>query len=80
MTHGHVDHVGALPELLSAFPELAVVLHAAEAPFIVGPPQQQAKYGAVPSDNVAYTFLRTLLQPLLPQTEAPNNRTFLLSS
>ena len=38
LTHGHIDHVGAIPELLVAFPDLQVVLHSLEAPYITGLP------------------------------------------
>jgi glyoxylase-like metal-dependent hydrolase (beta-lactamase superfamily II) len=36
ITHGHIDHVGALPDLLTAFPNLQVVFHANEEPYIAG--------------------------------------------
>ena len=77
VTHGHIDHVGALPELQSAFPELAIIMHAAEAPYLVAP--AQAKYSAVPSDTFTYTLSRLLLQGLVSQPQAPPARTFLLS-
>lgn len=79
VTHGHPDHVGALAELEAEFPELCIVMHSAEAPFVVGPAAQQAKYSSVPSDNTAYKVLWGLMGPLAPQMEADAERTFLLS-
>ena len=79
VTHGHADHVGALVQLQAQFPELSIVMHAAEAPFVVGPAAQQAKYSSVPSDNTAYKALLSLLGPLTPRVEADAERTFLLS-
>jgi metal-dependent hydrolase (beta-lactamase superfamily II) len=36
VSHGHVDHVGATPELAAAYPDMQVVMHELEAPFVVG--------------------------------------------
>lgn len=35
MTHGHLDHVGALPLLLRAYPACRVVYHEAETAFLI---------------------------------------------
>ena len=35
VTHGHVDHVGALPLLLQAYPSTPVLLHSLEAPYLL---------------------------------------------
>lgn len=34
VTHGHHDHVGALVELMEAYPDAPVLLHEQEAPFL----------------------------------------------
>ena len=36
LTHGHNDHVGALPALMRAHPTMQVVFHADEAPYLRG--------------------------------------------
>ncbi|KAL4430854.1 hypothetical protein ABPG75_006110 [Micractinium tetrahymenae] len=36
LTHSHPDHVGALPQLLQAYPHVPVVAHEGEAPFLTG--------------------------------------------
>ncbi len=36
VTHGHIDHVGALASLLKAYPDLQVIFHEKEAPFLTG--------------------------------------------
>ena len=36
VTHGHIDHVGSLPSILKAYPDVQVVMHEAEAPFLTG--------------------------------------------
>ena len=36
VTHGHIDHVGALPLLLEEYPDMKVVIHEAEEEFIAG--------------------------------------------
>ena len=40
MTHGHFDHAGGLPRLLEAYPEVPVLVHANEAPFLQGAADQ----------------------------------------
>lgn len=36
VTHGHLDHVGALPQLMQLYPDLKVVIHEAEAEHLTG--------------------------------------------
>ena len=37
MSHGHFDHSAMLGELLERYPNIKVVMHEAEAPFLVAP-------------------------------------------
>ncbi len=39
LTHGHIDHVGALPALKQAYPEAHVAFHTEESPYLTGQPQ-----------------------------------------
>ncbi|EFN52795.1 hypothetical protein CHLNCDRAFT_138441 [Chlorella variabilis] len=43
LTHGHFDHVGAVPLLMAAYPDTPVVMHPAEEPFLVGDRRYAAK-------------------------------------
>ncbi|KAK9917094.1 hypothetical protein WJX75_000843 [Coccomyxa subellipsoidea] len=36
LTHGHFDHVGALVSLMKEYPDVQVLFHEAEAPFLTG--------------------------------------------
>lgn len=36
VTHGHIDHVGALSLLLELYPNMKVVIHEAEGPYMEG--------------------------------------------
>lgn len=56
MTHGHFDHSGGLPLLLEAYPDVPVLVHADEAPFLQGAaaqymsPAWRAAYGSIGMD------------------------------
>lgn len=54
MTHGHVDHVGALEKLFALYPDIKVVIHEAEEDFIAGPNQ----YFASKSESWQHAALR----------------------
>lgn len=56
VTHGHVDHVGALGPLLELYPDLRVVIHEAEADYISGPKQ----YFASETESWQHKALRLL--------------------
>ncbi|CAK0785164.1 hypothetical protein CVIRNUC_008370 [Coccomyxa viridis] len=47
LTHGHSDHVGALEALVQKYPDVQVVFHQDEAPYITG----QFPYDSLPSDH-----------------------------
>ena len=36
VTHSHLDHVGAIEPLKVVYPELKVIVHETEAPFLIG--------------------------------------------
>lgn len=36
MTHSHLDHVGAIEPLKGVYPDLKVIVHETEAPFLIG--------------------------------------------
>ena len=36
VTHSHLDHVGAIEPLKEVYPELKVIVHETEAPFLIG--------------------------------------------
>ena len=48
LTHGHIDHIAALDDLLHAFPEAPVHLHAADAAWAFGPLNRLPPYETVP--------------------------------
>jgi len=36
VTHSHLDHVGAIEPLMEVYPDLKVIVHETEAPFLIG--------------------------------------------
>ena len=48
LTHGHIDHIAALDDLLHAFPETPVAMHAADAAWAFGPLNRLPPYETVP--------------------------------
>ncbi|MCZ8520185.1 MULTISPECIES: MBL fold metallo-hydrolase [Paenibacillus] len=36
LTHGHQDHIGILPPLMEAYPEVPILVHGEEIPFLTG--------------------------------------------
>ena len=48
LTHGHIDHIAALDDLLRAFPETPVAMHAADAAWAFGPANRLPPYLTVP--------------------------------
>ncbi len=56
MTHGHADHVGALPRLLDAYPDVKVAYHINEEPFMSG----GAQYRDLQDDTWLFKLARKL--------------------
>ncbi|KXS16651.1 Metallo-hydrolase/oxidoreductase [Gonapodya prolifera JEL478] len=56
-THAHRDHIGGLHAILEAYPELRVVAHEEELPFLC----DQTPYSTQPADNWTFWFARPLL-------------------
>lgn len=48
LTHGHIDHIAALDDLVRGFPETPVHLHAADAAWAFGPLNRLPPYVTVP--------------------------------
>jgi len=50
MTHGHVDHIGALPAVKAAHPDALVCIHAADAPMLLDGAASLASLIGLPHD------------------------------
>jgi glyoxylase-like metal-dependent hydrolase (beta-lactamase superfamily II) len=61
LTHGHFDHVGALPELGRLWPEVPIYAHPLEIPYI------QGRSSYPPPDPTVGGGLMTRLSPLYPK-------------
>ena len=70
VTHGHPDHVGAMPKLLQAYPDISVAYHENEQPFLSG----KAKYADLTGDNIPFN----LMKHFIPQAIVPKSRALLL--
>ncbi|BDA48329.1 probable metallo-hydrolase YflN [Coccomyxa sp. Obi] len=62
LTHGHIDHVGALEALVKEYPKVQVLFHEAEAPFLTG----NADYKDIPADDPKYAASRFDVSSALP--------------
>ena len=61
MTHSHPDHVGALPKLLQAYPNISVAYHESEQPLLSG----KGKYADLPGDNIQYNLVKRFIPSML---------------
>lgn len=70
VTHGHADHVGAIPQLLEMYPDVKVAYHEREEPFISGGAQYRDLEGDTWVFNLARKALPPLNTTLVPSDEA----------
>jgi glyoxylase-like metal-dependent hydrolase (beta-lactamase superfamily II) len=68
VTHGHLDHVGAIDSLIEAYPELRVIFHETEAPFLLGADQPSC-YNYQPPDLSPHFKLLQWLKLLPPYVQ-----------
>lgn len=52
LTHGHIDHIAALPALAEAYPDAAVVIHQADAAMLGDPSASLASWIGLPFQPV----------------------------
>ncbi|KAK9909599.1 hypothetical protein WJX75_004745 [Coccomyxa subellipsoidea] len=79
LTHGHLDHVGAIEPLIKVYPDLKVIYHETEAPFLLGTAQPSC-YNYKPN-GLSTGFKLAMLLKLLPpfvQYKMPANRSLIL--
>lgn len=48
LTHGHGDHIGALPELRKAYPDVPVLMHEADEAYLADPRLNLSAYHSTP--------------------------------
>ncbi|GAA3342022.1 MBL fold metallo-hydrolase [Curtobacterium pusillum] len=80
VTHGHVDHVGGIPGILSRHPHVEVLAHADELAGVRGPERQQVTPaeigGRLASPRVLRWLARAIRADALRPTAVPTARAF----
>jgi glyoxylase-like metal-dependent hydrolase (beta-lactamase superfamily II) len=76
LSHGHLDHVGALPQLLNVWPSATVVAHEAEAPYLLDNKPYSPPWLTSGSPGLRLAHLLGFLPRY--QNVAPKERTVLL--
>lgn len=85
VTHGHLDHVGAIDPLIKVYPDLKIIFHETEAPFLLGPaePSCYDLSKPVPSgESISFKLLQflRLLPPFVQYKVRPAGPTWVPSS
>lgn len=60
VTHGHIDHVGAIEPLIALYPDLRIIFHEKEAPFLEGTANPSCYDYVSPSLSASYRLLQLL--------------------
>jgi glyoxylase-like metal-dependent hydrolase (beta-lactamase superfamily II) len=58
ITHGHLDHIAAVPQLIREYPECKVYAHENEIPFLTG----ETKYSSLRGDGWTFNMTKWLQQ------------------